>query len=136
MIPKRENAGGAMQQIEDNAAWVYELYTDVDAMRRDRIGPWLAPNYETRMGNNPPVLGKAAALANSERFWKTIRSMRHTIEDVVVDGDRAVSLAIVTYTRLDGSEVSLPVATYLRRSGPREIDQLWVHGDLAPLRQA
>jgi len=125
----------SMQQNDEAAAWVFELYADVDAMHRDRIGPWLAPDYETRLGNNPVVRGKAAALANSERFWKTIRGMRHTIEDVVVDGDRAVSLAKVTYTRLDGSEVTMPVATYLRRSGPRQIDQLWIYGDLSPLRQ-
>jgi hypothetical protein len=125
-----------MQQIDEKAAWVYALYADVDAMDRDRIGPWLSPDYQTQFGNNPPVVGKAAALANSERFWRTIRSMRHAIEDVVVDGDRAVLIATVTYTRLDGLEISLPVATFLRRSGEREIDRLQVYADLAPLLKA
>lgn len=122
-----------MPYIDEAAAWVIELFQDVDAMDRDRIGPWLSADYEARFGNNPPSVGKEAALNNSARFWQTIRAMRHEVEDVLIDGNRAVSLAIVTYTRLDGSEVSMPVATAVRRSGEREIDRLWIYTDLAPL---
>lgn len=124
-----------LDPTEENA-WVFDFFRDVDAMDRDRIGPWLSPNYETQLGNRPVVRGKEAALDNSARFWATLRSMRHQIEEIVIDGDRAVSLATVTYTRVDGSAVSMPVATYLRRSGEREVDRVQVYIDLAPLLES
>jgi len=122
-----------MQENDRAAGWVLDLYEDVDAMDRERIGRWLSATYEVRYGNNPPIRGREDALDSSERFWATIRSMRHDIREVVIDGNRAVVLADVTYVRLDGNSITMPVATYVRRSGEREIDRLQVYADLSPL---
>lgn len=122
-----------MQYNDETTGWVLDFYRDVDAMDRGRIGPWLSAAYEARYGNSPPIRGREEALDGSERFWATIRSMRHDIREVVAGGDRAVILADVTYTRLDGSEVCVPVASFVRRSGEREVDRLQVYADLSPL---
>jgi hypothetical protein len=128
--------GKEMSTTDDKRGWVIDLYRDVDAMDRNRIGRWLsADDYETRFGNRPPVIGKENALASSARFWTTISAMRHEIHEILVDGNRAVSIATVTYTRLDGSEVSMPVSTFIRWSGERKIDRLWIYADITPLTQ-
>jgi hypothetical protein len=54
----------------------------------------------------------------------------------VSSGDMAVQMAVVTYIRRDGSEVSMPVASHLRRVGVQKIDRLWIFIDLAPLFDA
>jgi hypothetical protein len=42
-------------------------------------------------------------------------------------------MSVVTYIRKDGSEVSMPVASHLRRVGDQQIDRLWIFIDMAPL---
>jgi hypothetical protein len=86
-----------------------------------------------RFGNAPAILGRAAAEQAFRQFYSSLSGMRHRREALVSSGDLAAQMAVVTYTRRDGSEVSMPVASHLRRVGGQKIDRLWIFIDLAPL---
>lgn len=114
-------------------AWTAEFFRDADTLDMDQLAPWFADDVQVRFGNAPPANGKAEAVAGLQRFWTMITKMRHIPALLLGDDDNVVQLATVTYTDLGGREVSLPVASHLRRSGDRRIDRLWVYIDLAPL---
>ena len=59
--------------------------------------------------------------------------MRHVRETLVRDGQTATQQSIVTYVLHDGREVSLPVASHLRRLTDGTLDRLWIYIDMAPI---
>ena len=113
--------------------WVAEFFADADRHRVPALVAWFADDIEVRFGNAPAIVGKAAATEAFEQFYSSISGMRHAAEVLVVDGSSAAQFAVVTYTRPDGSAVSLPVASHLRRAGERLLDRLWIFIDMAPL---
>lgn len=113
--------------------WVADFFADTDALDIDRLAPWFTEDLEVRFGNEPTIVGKAAALECLAGFWRTIKGMEHSRHQLVKQEEMAVLMSTVTYTRLDDSKVSLPVASYLRQAGPRTVDRLWVFIDLSPL---
>ena len=59
--------------------------------------------------------------------------MKHERQQLVVDGDTVFQGSIVTYTRLDDKQVSMPVASHLRRRADGRLDRLWIYIDMSPL---
>jgi hypothetical protein len=59
--------------------------------------------------------------------------MSHKREQLVSEGDCVFQGRIVTYTRLDGNKVSMPVASHLRLTAGGRLNRLWIYIDLAPL---
>lgn len=116
-----------------SADWVADFFRAADRKEIDALAQWFADDIELRFANNPPIHGKAAARAVMEGFYGTITGMRHAREHLIVDGDTAAQHAVVTYTRPDGREVPLPVASYLRRTEAGPLDRLWIYIDIAPL---
>jgi len=115
------------------ADWVADFFRAADLKQIDALSDWFAPNIELRFANYPPLNGKAAATEAMRSFYDSINAMRHARENVIVDGDTAAQHAIVTYTDLNGREVPLPVASYLRRTAAGTLDRLWIYIDIAPL---
>lgn len=113
--------------------WITEFFQDADSLQIDRLSTWFADDIEVHFGNQPAIKGKEGAKQAFEGFWSSISGMGHERVDRVQNGDMAVQMATVTYTRHDGSKVSLPVASHLRLAGPHSIDRLWIYIDLAPL---
>ena len=116
--------------------WVAAFFADADKKDIAALSAWFAPNIELRFANNPPLHGKEAAAEAMGGFYSTISAMRHKRENVIIDGNVAAQQAVVTYTDLNGREVPLPVASYLRRSAPDVLDRLWIYIDIAPLYAA
>jgi hypothetical protein len=113
--------------------WAADFFRDADSFDLDRMASWFADDVEVRFGNAPAISGKDGATEAFRQFWSSIRGMRHKREALVLLGDMAAQMAIVTYIRHDGSEVPLPVASHLRRVDERKIDRLWIFIDMAPL---
>ena len=99
----------------------------------EKLIAWFADTIEVRFGNAPPIHGRTAAEQAFREFFSSLSGMRHRREVLVSSADLAAQMAVVTYTRRDGSEVSMPVASHLRRVGGQKIDRLWIFIDLAPL---
>jgi ketosteroid isomerase-like protein len=116
---------------DDN--WVTDFFRAADTFSVPHLLAWFADEVEVRFGNAPPILGKAAAEQAFQQFYSGLKGMRHRCESQVIAGDVGAQMSIVTYTRRDGTEVSMPVASHLRRVGEKRIDRLWIFIDLTPL---
>jgi len=116
--------------------WAAGFFRDVDTKDIEKLAAWFAENIELRFGNAPAVHGKESAVGALRQFWTTFASLRHHRESVVANGDSASQQSIVTYTLLDGRDVALPVASYLRRTAAGTLDRLWIYADMAPFYAA
>ena len=113
--------------------WAADFFRCADSFDIEQLVGWFADDVEVRFGNQPAITGKANARAAFAGFWSSIGGMRHSRESLVSLGDMAAQASIVTYTRHDGTEASMPVSSHLRRVGPGKIDRLWIFIDMAPL---
>lgn len=115
------------------ADWPAAFFRDADQLELPVLMSWFGSDIDLRLANFPPILGRAAAEATFAEFWSGIRGMHHVREQLVIDGDTAFQGSQVTYTRLDGREVTMPVASHLRRDAAGTLDRLWIYIDLGPL---
>jgi ketosteroid isomerase-like protein len=136
MIMASAATGIAPTVAIDGDDWAADFFRSADSFDIEQLTGWFADDIEVRFGNQPAISGKADARAAFEGFWSSIGGMRHSRESLVSLGDMAAQASIVTYTRHDGSDVSMPVSSHLRRAGPGKIDRLWIFIDMAPLFEA
>lgn len=115
------------------ADWPAAFFTDADKLHLPTLMNWFGEEIDLRLANTPPIIGRPAVEATFKQFWSTISGMKHVREQLVCDGDSAFQGSIVTYTRLDGKKVSMPVSSHLRRDGNGRLNRLWIYIDLAPL---
>lgn len=116
-----------------NDDWAGAFLRDADQLDLPLLMRWFGPDIDLRLANVPPIAGRAAVEATFADFWSGIKGMRHRREQLVTDGDTAFQGSQVTYTRLDGREVTMPVASHLRRDAAGLLDRLWIYIDLGPL---
>jgi limonene-1,2-epoxide hydrolase len=109
-----------------------QLLTDIDSMEPERFAAHLSSDVTMRFGNADPIHGRDAVREAWSAFCEDLNGVKHDlIEQWTIDGTTIVE-ARVTYTRGDGSQVSVPVTTiYRERAG--EIDDYRIYIDLAPL---
>jgi len=85
-----------------------------------------------RFGSAPPVQGRKAITAAIDGFFGTITGLSHSLEKVVTVGSTQFIEGEVTYTRLDGTEITLPFADVFEYSGQR-IRHYKIYIDINPL---
>jgi len=124
-------AGSETLPAGDN--WVEDFYREVDKLDMACLSAAISDDIDVRFGNNPTINGKAAAIESFKAFWTAIAGMAHRRVELVAQGDMAVFMANVTYTRHDGSTVTVPVSSHIRKDNNGKINRLWVYIDLAPL---
>ena len=112
--------------------WVADVFAAVDASDARRFAGFFTEDGQFRFGNAPPVVGRTAVEATVAGFFASIRSCRHRVLRYW-DGDAHCAMdGTVTYTRLDGRELTLPFANvFVLRDG--RIAEYLVFVDLAPL---
>ena len=109
------------------------LFEDIDSMEPDRFAAHLAEDVSMRFGNAEPIHGRQAARDAWAGFCESIDGVAHTpLRPLGVSRGGTVAEAEVTYTRKDGSTVTVPVTTIYRGSGDL-IDDYRIYIDLAPL---
>jgi len=113
--------------------WSAAFFKDADKKDIDALAPWFGEGITVRFGNNPPIHGREAVTETFRQFFQGIAAMRHDRDTVIVDGDSICSAATVTYTRLDGSQVSMPAASVLHRDAGGKLDKLNIYIDINPL---
>lgn len=128
------------QTNEEIVAWARELYrSGVDRKDADAFADVFTEDAWLRFGNNPRLEGREAIRAAIAGFFQAMRSLRHEFKYTWVTGDALVNEAVVTYTRHDGVDVSVPAVTIFRlvpparRVGGVMADQCRIYVDLAPL---
>jgi hypothetical protein len=108
------------------------LFADIDTMRPELFTQHLAEDVVMRFGNGDPVHGRDAVGEVWGQFCQGIDGVRHELVQQWVQDDATVVEARVTYRRKDGQEVTVPVVTIYRSTGPL-IEDYRVFLDLAPV---
>lgn len=109
-----------------------ELFCAIDAKRADAFSGFLAEDCVFRFGNQAAVIGRPAVTAYVAAFFDSIRAIEHRIEDAWhVDG-AVVCHGLVTYTRLNGSQMTVPFANALKLVD-RKIGEYLIFADTSAL---
>lgn len=127
-----------MQQDSDAShllqppAWVGDLFACID--RRDAAGfaDFLTKDGVFRFGSASPVVGRAAIAESVGQFFAAIGGLRHRITLTVNLPSQFICRGEATYTRLDGSEITLPFANIFEMDGDR-ISDYQIYSDVGPL---
>lgn len=118
--------------MHDREQWVREMYAAIDRKDNDTFIAKFAPDVWVRFGNAEPIVGREANRAAFAQFFAAIAAIRHRIEHAYYVGDTILLEFTVTYTRLDGGEVTVPAAAvYELKDGLATRFQVYV--DQTPL---
>jgi len=109
-----------------------EVYKAVDSMDEQRLASFLTENCTFVYANSDPVIGRANAAASSKKFLDLLAAIKHKLLEVWAFDNVIVSRIEVTYTRKDGSTLTIPAAT-IWRVRDRKIDEYRIYVDIGPL---
>ena len=112
------------------------LFADIDTMDADKFAQHLAEDVRMRFGNAAPIHGRDACRDAWAEFCRQVDGVHHDLVDLWDTGEAGIAEAEVTYTRKDGSSVSVPVVTIYRPGGGAPIEDYRIFIDLAPLTGA
>jgi ketosteroid isomerase-like protein len=108
------------------------LFADIDRMDPHAWASYLADDVVMRFGNAEPVYGRAACRDALAALYARVDGLRHEVVEQWEHGEATIVEANVTYTRIDGHEVTVPVVT-IYRTGPDDlIFDYRVYIDVAP----
>jgi limonene-1,2-epoxide hydrolase len=109
-----------------------DLFRDIDSMEPDAFARHLSEHVRFRFGNSEPVIGRDNVRDVWAGFCDGIAGVQHDVIEEFEQGEATIVESTVTYTRKDGSTVSLPVVTIYRGAGAL-IDDYRIFMDVAPL---
>jgi ketosteroid isomerase-like protein len=99
-----------------NTATTAQLFADIDSMDAKLFASHLSEDGVLRFANGPTVEGREAIEEAIAGFFTTIKALSHElVEQWDVDGATIVEVE-VTYTRLDGDQLTLPAVVIMRRN--------------------
>ena len=103
---------------------IKELFNAIDNKDAGAFVAFLAPNCRFRFGNLPVVNGTEQIREFVAGFFDSIDSLSHTIHDSWdISGD-VVCHGDVSYTRKDGSVLTVPFANVLKKNSSGIIEYL------------
>ena len=93
------------------------MYEAVDSKDEERLAHFLTENCTFVYANSDPIIGRANFAESSKKFMALIAGIKHQLLDVWAFDDVIVSRIEVTYTRKDGSTLTVPAVTIWRLRG-------------------
>ena len=111
------------------------LFATIDAKDTDAFLASLTEEATFRFGSAPPLTGHAAIRDGVNAFFASIRSSKHALKNVLQKDATLVCEGEVTYTRQDGSAVTLPFTDVFELDGEK-IAAYKIYIDIAPLYAA
>ncbi|WP_207003730.1 nuclear transport factor 2 family protein [Trinickia mobilis] len=112
--------------------FVSKVNETIDSMDEQGFAHFLTENCTFVYANSEPVIGRANAAAASQNFLKQLAGIKHHILNVWAFEDVVVSQLSVTYTRKDGSTVTIPAVTIWKLQDML-IDECRIYVDISPL---
>jgi hypothetical protein len=110
-----------------------EIFQIIDSMDPQRFADRLTPDAKLTFANNPTMVGTDAIVAGCGYFYGTIKALHHTIRSQWQQGNDTIVELSVTYDRLDGQIVTIPVVSVWSTNTDGVIDDYRVYFDLAPV---
>ena len=120
--------------VVEETGWVKELFASADAMDTEAFLGFLTNDARFRFGGASVVVGKEAIRTAIDGFFASIKGLRHDIVETWVHSQTVICHGDVTYTRTDGSEVTIPFVTIWRMQDSR-IKEYLIYIDINPLWQ-
>lgn len=93
------------------------LFRSIDDQDMESFASILTEDVLFRYGNAPPVQGKSAVVDVVRGFFASIRALRHDIVEAWSLPGVLVCHGVVTYTRHDGSHLTVPFANIMKTDG-------------------
>lgn len=93
--------------------WLEELFASIDARQTQAFAAFLSEDASFRYGSNPDVRGRAAIAAFVDQIFASFSASSHRLQRYWDTAGCRIAQGVVTYTRLDGSKVSLPFCNVL-----------------------
>jgi len=126
------NARAPTGVFAPDRTWWDRLFAIIDARDADGFVAALTADAEFRFGNAPAVRGREAIRAAVAGFFSAIAACRHRLLASWDGPGTTVCEGEVTYTRHDGSTVTLPFVNVFALRGDR-IASYRIYIDNAPL---
>ena len=111
---------------------ILELFKTIDQMDSDKFVSFLTDDARFCFGNAPAVVGKEAIKKAVSQFFSSIKSLTHKNLNLWVNQDSLTYQGEVTYTRHDGSQLTLPFVNIFGTKGDKIKDYL-IYIDINPL---
>lgn len=108
------------------------LFAAIDAKDTERFLDYLTDEGSFRFGAAPPAEGKEAVRTAVDGFFSSIAACEHKVPRFVADDDVIMCEGQVTYTRHDGSQITLPFANVFEMNGEL-ISNYKIYTDISPL---
>ena len=102
--------------------WIAALFATIDRQDAEAFAGFLADDARFAFGNLPAVAGRAAIRDFVAGFFSSIRALSHVVPDAWQAGDAVICRGEVTYTRHDGSVLTVPFANVFRMDGDKVRD--------------
>lgn len=112
--------------------YVSEVYKAVDSKDEQQLTPFLTEDCTFVYANSDPVIGRANIAETSKNFMALIARIEHQLLEAWAVDDVIVSRLNVTYTRKDGSTLTVPAAT-IWRMRDKQIHEYRIYIDVAQL---
>jgi limonene-1,2-epoxide hydrolase len=121
-----------MMAEEATRAMLENLFTRIDAKDTEQFLNFLTNGASFRFGSAPPAQGREAIRAAVDGFFASISGSRHELTRTTEEAGVIICEGVVTYTRHDASEITLPFANVLELEGDL-ISNYKIYADAGPL---
>lgn len=95
-------------------SFVSRMFSRVDDQDLDGFVDCFAENGHMRFGNAPALVGENNIRDAIGGFFSAIDGLQHKLDEIWSLDDATICHGEVTYTRLDGSTLSVPFAVILK----------------------
>lgn len=112
-----------------------KLFVSIDAMDTEGFLGFIAADAEFRFGSAPPIQGHDGIREAIDGFYSSIAALSHDLQRIVAQDDTVICEGEVTYTRHDGSTITLPFCNVFETDdGLITLYRIYI--DIAPLYAA
>jgi ketosteroid isomerase-like protein len=108
------------------------IFSAFDAKDITALAELVTDDVRLQLGNADVVEGKAEFVRGLKAFFGSVADFRHTVTNVWSDVDAVIAELRVHYTRLDGTELTLPCCNVFRLRGGVVADYR-VYMDITPV---
>jgi len=102
--------------------WVVDLFTSIDEKDSEKFSSFLLEDCSFQFGNMPAVQGVDAISEFVGGFFVSIDSLKHELSDIWSVPGGVVCHGIVTYTRHDKSQLTIPFSNIFKVDDARVLD--------------
>lgn len=112
---------------------IRRVFSSVDEMDPAAFVEFFTPDGRLTFANDAPMVGHAAMAAGLTGFYGTIEALHHKITNAWTVAPDTIIETAVTYDRLDGRSVTIPVVTIWHTTESGLIDDYRVFFNLDPV---